>query len=302
MTAQALTVVENPARKEPLLAGARPAAIVPQSMGEAYRIAEAVCAAGMAPKGLDEPAKALVAIMHGLEVGLTPMAALQRIAVVNGRPTIWGDGAIGLVRGSGACEFIHESISGEGDQMVAKCEAKRKGEAKSIVGEFSVKDARVAGLWDKAGPWKQYPKRMLQMRARAFALRDGFADVLGGLYLREEIEDNEPRREPPPPPTVDPPLPPAAKRVPRLPPAPPPPPPPKAASASPSAPQEAFDFDAFAESFRNELKSVGHTLDESNSVYTRLIANDRRLTAEQIEECDGILREHCAPFWTEDAP
>ena len=31
------------------------------------------------------------------------------------------------------------------------------------------------------------------MRARAFALRDGFADVLGGLYLREELEGSEPR-------------------------------------------------------------------------------------------------------------
>lgn len=201
----ALTVVENEPRKAPLMAGARPSAIVPNSMEDAYRIAVAVCNAGMAPKGLDEPNKALVAIMHGLEVGLTPMAALQRIAVVNGRPTIWGDGAIGLVRGSGACEFIHESISGDGEAMVARCEAKRRGEAEPIIGEFSVADAKKAGLWGKAGPWTQYPKRMLQMRARAFALRDGFADVLGGLHVREEIEEEtrDQRRPPAPPPAIE---------------------------------------------------------------------------------------------------
>ena len=206
MSAQTLTVVENETRRAPLLAGARPSAIVPQSMEEAYRIADAVCRAGMAPKGLDEPAKARVAIMHGLEVGLTPMAALQRIAVVNGRPTIWGDGAIGLVRGSGACEFIHETTSGEGDALEARCEAKRKGQEKPIVGTFSVADAKKAALWGKAGPWQQYPRRMLQMRARAFALRDGFADVLGGLYLREEIEDEsrETRRPPTPAPEAAP--------------------------------------------------------------------------------------------------
>lgn len=173
-----------------LEAGARPSAIVPTNFESAYRLANAVCQAGMAPKGLDTPEKALVAILHGLEIGLTPMAALQRIAVVNGRPTIWGDGAIGLVRGSGACEYVRERIDGDGDKMVAICEAKRKGEPEPIIGRFSVQDAKTASLWNKSGPWQQYPRRMLQMRARAFALRDGFADVLGGLYLREEIEDD----------------------------------------------------------------------------------------------------------------
>jgi hypothetical protein len=196
---QAVAIVEGNPRPA-LVAGRRPAAIVPTTMEEAYRLANAVCLAGMAPRGLDTAEKAMVAIMHGLEVGLTPMAALQRIAVVNGRPTIWGDGAIGLVRGSGLCEFIHESLIGEGEKVEAVCEAKRKGEDTPIVGRFSIDDAKKAGLWAKQGPWQQFPKRMLQMRARAFCLRDAFADVLGGLYLREEIEDSAPsaRQAPPP--------------------------------------------------------------------------------------------------------
>lgn len=178
------------AARPQLVAGARPTAIVPTSMDEAYRLANAVCEAGMAPRGLDTPAKAMIAIMQGLEVGLTPMASMQRIAVVNGRPTIWGDAAMGLVRASGLCEWVRERVDGAGDQRVALCEAKRKGEPEAIIGRFSVADAKTAGLWGKSGPWQQYPARMLQMRARAFALRDGFADVLGGMYVREEIEDS----------------------------------------------------------------------------------------------------------------
>ena len=54
---------------------------------------------------------------------------------------------------------------------------------------FSEQDAKVAGLWGKSGPWKQYPKRMLQMRARGFNLRDNFADILGGLITAEEARD-----------------------------------------------------------------------------------------------------------------
>lgn len=195
-----------------LQAGGTVKAIVPQDFDGAWRIAVAVCKAGMAPRGLEEPEKAMVAIMHGLEVGLTPMAALQSIAVVNGRPTIWGDGALGLVRGSGKCEFIKERIDGDGDNMVAICEVKRKGEDDTIRARFSVADAKKANLWAKSGPWQQYPKRMLAMRARAFALRDGFADVLRGLGIAEEVQDYQPIKDvtphaPPAPPK--PPMPPA---------------------------------------------------------------------------------------------
>jgi hypothetical protein len=172
-----------------LVTGNRPSAIVPTDMDSAYRLAKAICIAGMAPKGMETPEKCMIAIMRGLEVGLTPFMALDKIAIVNGRPVIWGDGAIGLVRGSGLCEFVKERIEGKDDARVAVCEAKRRGEVEPIRRTFSVMDAKKAGLWGKGGPWTQYPERMLSMRARAFALRDGFADVLGGLYLREEIED-----------------------------------------------------------------------------------------------------------------
>jgi hypothetical protein len=165
-------------------------AIVPQNMDDAWRIAKAVCAAGMAPNGLGTPEKAMIAIMHGLEIGLTPLMALQRIAVVNGRPTLWGDGAMALVRASGLATYVKEWIEGEGDARVAYCSTVRKGETAVETRSFSVADAKKAGLWGKSGPWQQYPTRMLQMRARAFLLRDVYADAMGGMYLREELEDD----------------------------------------------------------------------------------------------------------------
>jgi hypothetical protein len=184
-------------------------AIVPQSMEEAYRLGKAICMAGMAPKGLDTPEKAMIAIMQGMEVGMTPMASLQRIAVVNGRPTIWGDGAMSLVRGSGLCEWVREAFEGQGETRTAICTVKRKGEPEDVKRTFSVADAKKAGLWGKSGPWQQYPDRMLQMRARAFALRDVFADVLGGMYLREEIEEDRQPRDITPTVRPQPPRPPA---------------------------------------------------------------------------------------------
>ncbi len=175
--------------KPPLAVGGGVQAIVPQDIEQAFRLAQAIASAGMAPQSYAKDAnKIMVGILHGMEVGFTPMAALQSIAVINGTPAVWGDGALGLVRASGDLEEFEEAIDGEGDAMIATCKVKRRGES-PIISTFSVADAKAAGLWSKAGPWKQYPKRMLQMRARGFALRDGFADVLKGLRTVEEVRD-----------------------------------------------------------------------------------------------------------------
>ena len=97
-----------------------------------------------------------------------------------------------LVRASGLCTAVRETLEGSGPgDWQAVCTLRRRGEARVIERRFSADDARRARLWGKPGPWSDYPQRMLQMRARAFALRDGFADVLGGLYLREELEGSE---------------------------------------------------------------------------------------------------------------
>lgn len=213
MNAVTTTDHEEAPRLPSLQSGGQVRAIVPQDFDGAWRIANAVAKAGMAPKGLETPEKAMVAIMHGMEVGMTPMAALQSIAVVNGRPTIWGDGAIGLVRSSGKLEWIKETITGVDDSMVATCEVKRKGDPEPVKATFSVADAKKAGLWGKQGPWQQYPKRMLAMRARAFVLRDTFADILRGLGIAEEVGDYQPMRDVTPSTPPVPPKPPVPPQV-----------------------------------------------------------------------------------------
>lgn len=175
----------------PLKTGGRIAGIVPTTIEEVFRLAKAVAQSGLAPKGMGTPEQLTVAIMHGLEIGLPPMQAIQRIAVVNGRPTIWGDAVPALLLSRGF--HIGETSEGEGDHRRAVCKVRRP-DGSMIERSFSVADAKKAGLWNKAGPWQQYPDRMLQMRARGYAARDGAADVLSGLYLREELED-EPMKD-----------------------------------------------------------------------------------------------------------
>jgi len=183
------TAVTTALKKTELKAGGQLAAIVPQDAEQAYRMAQLIIKSGIAPKGLSTPEAVATAIFHGLEVGMKPMQAVQSIAVINGRPTVWGDAALGMVSASGLLENIEEVFEGEDDNLTAICRAKRCDRPSPIDRTFSVADAKLAGLWGKQGPWKQYPKRMLQMRARSWALRDGFADVLKGMLVTEEARD-----------------------------------------------------------------------------------------------------------------
>lgn len=178
--------------KPELRSGGVVGAIVPQDAEQAYRMAQLIHKSGMAPRDMQAPEKIVTAIFHGLEVGLKPMQAIQSIAVVNGRPCIWGDAALGLVMGSGLLSDIEETITGEGDERVAVCRANRIGMKTAVVRKFGVADAMKAGLWNKQGPWQQYATRMLQMRARSWVLRDGFPDVLKGLHVIEEVRDHRP--------------------------------------------------------------------------------------------------------------
>ena len=148
-----------------------------------WRFASAAVASGLVKMS---ESQALVALEYGAEIGLAPMQALTNIAVINGKPCLWGDSLKALVEASPHCEYIKETFNDEGD--IATCEAKRKGRPEPHVVHFSMLDAEQAGLTGK-GPWKQYSRRMLQMRARSWCLRDQFADLLCGLQVAEEVRD-----------------------------------------------------------------------------------------------------------------
>jgi hypothetical protein len=158
-------------------------------LADALEFAKIIHASGLAPKGLNVEG-VVIAMQMGYEVGLSPMQAVQNIASINGRPAIWGDAQLALVRASGLLEqYAQEAIGEPGtDGRGYRVTVKRTGNPPASE-EFTVADAKRAGLWGKAGPWTQYPQRMLLFRARGFILRDQFGDVLKGLRSAEEVMD-----------------------------------------------------------------------------------------------------------------
>jgi hypothetical protein len=171
-----------------------------QSMAELIEFSKILARSQFVPKSLSDPADVFAALCFALELDLPPVTALQNLAVINGRVSMFGDLAKGLIDRSGLCEDYSQQYVGDPNSDDYKCvvRSKRRGRADYIESEFSVRDAKVAGLWDKKSesgkpsPWILYPKRMLMWRARAFNLRDNFPDILRGLPCAEEFEEYHP--------------------------------------------------------------------------------------------------------------
>lgn len=162
--------------------------LTPKTLEEAMKYSEMLARSSIVPKNYQGKAgDILVAVQMGHELGLKPIQSLQNIAVINGKPCIYGDACMALVKIHPEFEDITEHF--DEALQAAICKIKRRGQTVHT-SMFTIEDAKKAGLWNRQGPWTQYPRRMLQMRARGFALRDAFPDALQGLILAEEAHDH----------------------------------------------------------------------------------------------------------------
>ena len=178
------------------------------SFEEAQKIAKLVSNSSLCPSAYrsgpagDKSDDVILASAYGATLGMSLMQSLSNISVINGHATVWGDALPAICRRSGKVRYIKEDFDPE--TMTATCTAARTDEPEDIThsASFSIEDARRANLVsidDKGninsskGPWKQYPRRMLQMRARAYCLRDTFPDALQGIEVTEEVRDYAPQ-------------------------------------------------------------------------------------------------------------
>jgi hypothetical protein len=186
--------------------------LVPTTLDEAWRLAQYMAKSDLVPKAYKgKPEDVLVAMMYGAELGLTPAQAMTGISVINGRPGLFGEALLGVIVASPLYETYHEYYNVTADDglvritpaltaddlkrptTTAVCKFWRRGRPDPIVAQFSIADAQRARLTGKAGPWIEYPQIMLKMRARGFAARDAFPDLLRGIRTAEELRDTPAR-------------------------------------------------------------------------------------------------------------
>lgn len=154
------------------------------------KVAETLSRSSVIPTAYrNKPEDIFVAMAMGYQLGFPVEQSLQDIAVINGRPCLWGDGLLSLVLNHPDCQGIDEEPLYSGKTVVGyACTVNRRGHQPHTK-TFTLQDAERAGLLKKQGVWSAYPERMLQMRARSLALRDKFADALRGLRIAEVEQD-----------------------------------------------------------------------------------------------------------------
>jgi len=192
--------------------------LMPTTVDEMWRLAQYAAASDIVPKDFrGKPHNVLIAMEHGLECGVPWMQAIQNTAVINGRPGFYGDLFLAVIMNSDAYVKHDEYYLVQGkrtDMLTAEdlkrgdtcavCTFWRRGLEEPRTRKFSIDQAKRANLLGKQGPWQEFPDRQLQMRARAFAGRDTFPDVLKGMSrpaeelmdIPSEVEDQQPVQQP----------------------------------------------------------------------------------------------------------
>lgn len=151
----------------------------------AYRVAEQLVKTSFVPEGFrGKPYEATAAILAGVEVGLSPMAALRSFDVIQGQAAPRALTLRAIVQSHG-----HEMVLEESTTTRCKMRGRRAGasEWQSVV--WTMDRARSLGVTNKQN-WKNQPQAMLVARATSELARLIAADAILGLgYAAEEIAD-----------------------------------------------------------------------------------------------------------------
>ena len=167
--------------------------LIPLTPNECFDIAEKIAGSPLIPDAYrGKPRESGIAILYGNEVGLPPMTSLQRIVVINGKPTLDAQSMTALIRAAG------HSLTGDATDVEATATGKRQDTGDVMSVTYTIDDAKRAGLIRNGGPWTKFPKSMLWARAVSQLARELFGDVLLGIsYVPEEmqavVDDSKPK-------------------------------------------------------------------------------------------------------------
>jgi hypothetical protein len=151
-----------------------------------FKLAGALLQAqGIIPSHLRKEGEVVAVVLAGRELGIPPMAALRSISVVQGRVVLDAGVQLGLmVRAGGKVRWDKDGSDGEAVLVL-----ERPG-MQPFTSKYTMEDAKRAKLTGKDN-WQKFPAAMLRARAVSAAGKAYFADVLAGVYVPGELEDEE---------------------------------------------------------------------------------------------------------------
>lgn len=163
------------------------------SFEAAQRMALALCSSNIVPeqyRGKDNIGNAIVALEMAQRIGASPLAVMQNLNIIHGRPSWSSTFIIAALNSCGRFAPIRFAVTGEGDARECVAWTTDKSGERLEGPPASIAMAKKEGWFGKNGSkWQTMPELMLRYRAAAFFGRLYAPDVLNGMQASEEVED-----------------------------------------------------------------------------------------------------------------
>jgi RecT family len=169
-----------------------PAPLVPSNLDEAWRLSQYMAKSSLVPASYrNQPENVMIAIMMGIDLGISATQAMREVYVVEGRPASSALLKVALVKQSPLCESWDLIESTERQCTI---ETKRKG-GKPYRHTYTLEDARTAGLYPgkDSSNWSKRPKLMMRRRCESELADEVYPDVTKGLRTEDEIQEIQER-------------------------------------------------------------------------------------------------------------
>lgn len=138
--------------------------------------------------GVANPEQAMAIMLKGYELGLGLAASFEFIKSIQGKPALTPMGALALIQNSPFLAGMKiEELQDDKGHPQACCVWMKRTNGFEYTVEFTMDDAKRAGLIRPDSGWEKYPANMLRWRAIGFCADVVFPDIIGGLKRADEL-------------------------------------------------------------------------------------------------------------------
>ena len=160
----------------------------------AQRMALCLVSSDLVPetyRGKDKIGNALIALEMSQRIGASPLAVMQNLNIIHGRPAWSSSFIIAALNTCGRFSPLRFRVEGAGESQICIAWAYDRSGGEVLEGpQASIAMAKAEGWYQKNGSkWKTMPDLMLRYRAAAFFGRLYAPDVLNGMHTADEVED-----------------------------------------------------------------------------------------------------------------
>lgn len=160
-----------------------------QAFEHAQRVAKMLAASNLIPKDYQGKVEnCVIALEMANRVGASPLAVMQNLHIIQGRPSWSSPFIIAAIKGKyGDLDWRK---SGEGDAYGYEAVTVDKDGKERVGTKVDWKMVKAEGWLDKPGSkWKTMPEQMFKYRAAAFYGRTYCPEILLGMQTVEEVID-----------------------------------------------------------------------------------------------------------------